>query len=188
MRVLETQRLLLKPVEESDLPHMLELQWDKEVVKYMKFSPLSMENQKTWIKSLGKNSLAFTINLKTNNTTELIGLVTLNNIDHVNQRASWGTKLKSDLQGKGIGVETALIIIHYAFHYLNMQKIYADIIEDNISSQKLTDRIGARKEGLLINHLYHNGEFKNLVLVGILKDEFYNKNRKELIRLGLIKQ
>ena len=47
MRVLETERLLLKPVEESDLPILLDLQWDKEVVQYMKFSPLSMDNQKT---------------------------------------------------------------------------------------------------------------------------------------------
>ena len=71
---LETERLLLKPVEESDLPLLLELQWDKEVVKHMKFSPLSMENQKTWIKSLGKNSLAFTINIKKNNQLSLLVL------------------------------------------------------------------------------------------------------------------
>lgn len=186
MRVLETERLLLKPVEEADLPILLELQWDKEVVRQMKFNPLSLDDQKAWIKNLGKNSYAFTINYKTEKKIEFIGLSMINHIDHLNQRASWGMKLKSNLQGKGLGFEASLMIINYAFNYLNLKKIHADYLEENISSQKLVDKIGLRKEGLLINHLFHNGAFKNLLLVGILKDEFYNKNKDILGNLGLL--
>ena len=35
MRMLETKRLILKPVEESDLKKLLELQWDKDLMKFM---------------------------------------------------------------------------------------------------------------------------------------------------------
>ena len=185
MRVLETKRLMLKPVEETDLKDLLELQWDKDVVRYMKFTPISLDNQKDWFRSLGKNNLAFTINLKLQSDTSLIGLATLNNIDHVNKRASWGMKLKTNLQGKGIGFEASLILLHYAFYYLNISKIHADYLEENISSQKLTEKIGLRKEGLLINHIFQRGELRNLVLVGILKDEFYKKNESELNELNL---
>ena len=46
MRMLETDRLLLKPVEESELGSLLEMQWSQELMKYMIFKPLSLENQK----------------------------------------------------------------------------------------------------------------------------------------------
>lgn len=185
MRVLETDRFLLKPVEESDLLDLLELQWDRDVVKFMKFNPLSFDNQKSWFKSLGKNSFAFTILVKNQNREELIGLCGLNKIDYVNQRASWGMKLKSNIQSKGIGFEASILLIHYAFHYLNLKKIHADYLEENIASEKLTQKIGLRKEGLLINHLYHHGKFKNIVLVGILKDDFYTLNRQKLIDINV---
>lgn len=186
MRVLETPRLLLVPVEEKDLLNLLDLQWDREVVKYMKFTPLSLENQKEWLKNLGKNSLAFTMFQKIGDNKEFIGLATLNNIDHVNQRASWGMKLKTNIQSKGLGFEASLLIIHYAFNFLNMNKIHADYIEENISSKKLTEKIGLRKEGLLVNHLYQNGEFRNLILVGILKEEFYSHNNEMLLHYQII--
>ncbi|MDD2228118.1 MAG: GNAT family protein [Candidatus Cloacimonetes bacterium] len=186
MRILETTRLLLKPVEEEDLPKLLDLQWDKDVVQHMKFTPLSMDDQKSWLKSLGKNRLAFMMLQKNEGQSEFIGLATLNNIDHVNQRASWGMKLKSNLVGKGIGYEASLMMIHYAFHFLNMNKVHADYIEDNSASDGLVKKIGLRQEGLLVKHLFHRGKFHDLVLVGILKDDFYVKNGDKLVELGLM--
>jgi ribosomal-protein-alanine N-acetyltransferase len=186
MRVLETKRLIIKPVEESDLPALLELQWDKEIMKYMKFSPISTEDQKAWFASLGKGCKAFTILQKTKGKHQLIGLTSLNNIDYVNQRASWGMKLKTNLQSKGIGYEASLIIIHYGFHYLNLRKIHADFLEENKNSKGLTDKIGLRQEGILIDHVYQNGAFKNLTLVGMLKSEFYKINSNKLMELQLL--
>lgn len=186
MRILETERLLLKPVEEEDLVSLLDLQWDKEVVQHMKFTPLSLDNQRSWIKSLGRDRLAFTMHRKLEGKTELIGLATLNNIDGTNQRASWGMKLKAGLPGKGIGFEASLMIIHYAFHFLNLIKIHADYIDDNKASEGLVNKIGLRQEGLLVKHLFHRGRFHDLILVGILKDEFYAKNGDKLTELGLM--
>ncbi len=186
MRILETERLLLKPVEEADLVSLLDLQWDKDVVQHMRFTPLSMDNQSSWLRTLGKDRLAFTVFQKTEGKLELIGLATLNNIDSINQRASWGMKLKSYLLGKGIGYEASLMIIHYAFHFLNLIKIHADYIDDNKASEGLVNKIGLRKEGLLVKHLFHRGRFHDLNLVGILKEEFYAKNGDRLASLGLM--
>ena len=50
----------------------------------------------------------------------------------------------------------------------------------------MCEKIGVREEGLQINHIFQNGKFRNLVLVGILREEFYKKNLNKLINLGLI--
>lgn len=186
MRVLETEKLLLKPVEESELNDLLELQWDKDIMKFMNFKPLSYENQKEWLKSLGKNNIAFSIYLKTENSTMIIGLTTLNQIDHFHQRAGWGMKLKSEFQSKGIGFETSMILLHFGFSYLNLIKIHGDILYDNIANRRMCEKIGAKEEGILANHYYQKGKFRNVVLVGIFKEEFYNNNSEILRKLNLI--
>jgi RimJ/RimL family protein N-acetyltransferase len=186
MRMLETDRLLLRPVEEYDLKELLELQWDKSLMKFMKFKPLSMENQKEWIKSLGKNNATFVIVLKENNKYELIGLATLNQIDQLHQRASWGMKLKSNIQSKGVGFEASLILLNYAFSNLNLEKIHGDILFENIANRKMCKKVGVVEEGVLRSHYYQNGKFRDVVIVGILKKEFYEINKDELTRLDIL--
>ncbi len=73
MRMLETERLFLRPVEEADLEELLKLQWDRNLMTYMNFKPLTIENQKEWLKSLGKNNLAFSIFLKTADKVSIVG-------------------------------------------------------------------------------------------------------------------
>jgi diamine N-acetyltransferase len=186
MRMLETERVLLKPAEESDLKDLLELQWEKDLMKHMIFKPLSIENQMEWFKSLGKENLAFTIFVKSRKNKDLVGLATLNQINHIHQRASWGMKLKSNIQSKGIGFESSLILINFAFSQLNLMKIHADVIAENIVSRKLAEKVGTKEEGFLINHYFQNGKFRNAILYGILKEDFYKKNFEILKKLGLL--
>ncbi len=186
MRVLETQRFLLCPPEESDLKELLEIQWDKNLMTFMNFKPLSMKNQYDWLNSLGGKNMAFCIFEKEANSKILIGLATLNNIDTLHQRVSWGLKLKTNLQGKGVGQEVSLMLLHYGFATLNMQKIYGDILFDNIANRKMCQKLGVMEEGVLRNHYYQNGKFRDVVLVGILKEEFYTINTEKLKLLELI--
>lgn len=186
MRMLETERLMLKPVEEADLADLLELQWDREIMKLMNFKPLSMDNQKEWLKSLGKNCIYFSVFEKTGGKHTLIGLASLNQIDHFHQRASWGLKLKTGLQGKGIGFEVTLILLHFGFSNLNFIKIHGDRIAENIGSIKMCEKIGVKEEGHLKSHYYQNGKFRDVTLVGILKEEFYKRNTDVLEKLGLM--
>jgi [ribosomal protein S5]-alanine N-acetyltransferase len=188
MRMLETERLLLKPVEESDLKELLDMQWDRDLMKYMNFKPLSYENQKDWFRTQDKNTISFVVFLKQPEKLELIGLATLNQINQLHQRASWGLKIKSNLQSKGVGFEASIILMHYGFSNLNLQKIHGDIVVDNIANRKMCQKIGAREEGILTRHYYQNGEFNDVVLVGILKEEFYKYNFDRLKELGLIYQ
>ena len=186
MRVLETERLLLRPVEESDLGELLAFQWDRKIMGLMNFKPLSMNDQKEWLKTLGGKKLAFSIILKAENEQELIGVATLNQIDHLHQRASWGMKLKMERQSGGIGFEVSLILFHFAFSTLNLHKISGDTVAENAAARKMCQNLGLREEGLLVSHYYQNGKFRDVVLVGILKEEFYKKNRDALSKLCLL--
>jgi len=189
--MLKTERITLYPVTKGAevLSNLLKLQWDKEVMKLMNFKPLSEQDQDKWVESLvsDKSKLFFNIAQKSkDNNAEFIGLASLNNIDRLHQRASFGIKLRTDVQSKGIGYETALILLHFGFSNLNLLKIHGDRVKENIGSIKLTKKLGMTEEGCLRKHQFINGEFRDLTLVGILKDEFYLTNLAELKRLGIV--
>lgn len=188
MRVLETERICLRSVEEHHLEELLRLQWDREIMKLMNFTPLSMVNQKNWLASLtgSKTSKYFSVFLKDGDSENLIGLITLSQINHLHQRASWGLKIDSSAQGKGVGTETALILLHYGFSYLNMNKMFGDILVDNTPNRKLCAKIGHQEEGVLEEHYFQNGQFRDVVLVGLKRSNFYSVNKERLLKLGVI--
>jgi [ribosomal protein S5]-alanine N-acetyltransferase len=189
MRMLKTERIMLKPVEAGVLDKLLILQWEKETMKLMNFKPLSTQDQAEWFKSLvvDKSKMFFSIYIRENISDyyKIAGLASLK-IDRFNQNASFGIKLTSNAQGKGIGYETALILLHFGFSNMNLLKIHGDRVKENTGSIKLTKKLGMTEEGCLRKHQFINGEFRDLTLVGILKDEFYLTNLAELKRLGII--
>ena len=44
--------------------------------------------------------------------------------------------------------------------------------EDNISSLRMLEKCGYKKEGILRRASYVNGSFKNLIVLSVLRDEF----------------
>ena len=58
-----------------------------------------------------------------------------------------------------------------------MQCIYSHILEYNIASQRLHEKIGFKKEGVLRERVYKNGKYHNLIVWSILKGELNERDR-----------
>lgn len=174
--MLESKRILLRSVEETDLLSLLELQWDADLMRHMIFKPLSLESQKQWFKSLGNERIAFSVFFKQGDTHDLVGLATLNNINFLHQRATWGMKLLKTNQGKGIGYEASVMLLDFAYSHLNINKIQADVIEENTVSCRLADKVGATREGLMCDYYFQMGSFRNAILYGLTREVFYKIN------------
>jgi RimJ/RimL family protein N-acetyltransferase len=67
-------------------------------------------------------------------------------------RADVGFELSKEYWGKGLASEALEAVINYGFEQLNLQRIQALIEPPNDSSQKLVERKGFIKEGLLRNY------------------------------------
>lgn len=178
MRVLESERLLLKPVEENDLDYLLDLRWNAEVVESIIHDPLSFTNQKEWFKNLKKTDLPLSIFLKKDNQLQIIGTVGFYNIEMRHQRATWRLRVDPLLQGKGIGSEAAKMLFDYGFKTLNLIKITGDAFADNQAILKLHEKIGFKQEGFLSKHYYHKGEFRDSIQLALFKEDFYNSQKK----------
>jgi diamine N-acetyltransferase len=176
MRILETERLLLKPVEAEDLKYLLNLRWDQEVMNYLIHDPISSKNQVDWFNNLNKKDLALSIFLKEDADLKIIGTIGLYEINARHQRAIWRIRLDPTQQGRGYATEAIKLLLDYGFNTLNLNKITSDSFADNEAIVRLTLKLGFKQEGLLVGHYFHKGKFGDAIQFGLLRKDF-NKNK-----------
>lgn len=68
--------------------------------------------------------------------------------------------------GKGYATEVIGLVKDYAFNVLNLHRLYTGIYEVNIGSVKAFEKNGFKREGLLIEHRFCNGEYVNQIIMG----------------------
>ena len=179
MRILESDRLLIKPVEKEDLLTLLNLRWDSNIEESIIHEPISMESQQAWFESTSKsNNLACTIFLKNTDdpkNLKIIGTIGLFNFNHRHQRATWRMRISPESQGKGIAFEAATMVLGYGFNTLNLHKIIGDSLAENVAISKLTEKFGFVKEGEMKSHYFHQGCFKDGVAWGLIREDFNKK-------------
>jgi len=173
MRYLESERLLLKPIEEEEIYQLLELRWDRDVMRFALHEPISKEEQRAWYRSLTKRDLALSVFFKGEDKKALIGTIGLFNIDMRHQRASIRIRLSQEYHGQGIGSEAVGMLLDYAFNTLNLQRVDSLQFRENIALVKIATRFGFKKEGLLRRYFYHDGRFKDASFFGLLKEDFF---------------
>lgn len=91
-----------------------------------------------------------------------------------------GWHFNADYAGKGYASESAYAMIDDLFTSWKARRLYAYIEDDNVSSQKLAERLGMRQEGLFLDFISFvsvNGEpkYENTYQYALLKKEWLEK-------------
>ena len=174
--ILETDRLILRQVTNDDAGSLLKYLSDKEVMNYVGLEPFkSIEDsldEISWYQSIleKKTGIRWGITLK--NQGEVIGSCGFLNWVARHYRSEIGFELSKDYWGKGIASEALKAVIQYGFEEMNLQRIEALIEPPNIPSQKLVEKHGFIREGLLRNYEFTCGKFDDLYMYSLLKQEF----------------
>jgi diamine N-acetyltransferase len=170
MRVLESERIVIKPVEQDDLQYLLELRWDESIMSQLVHNPISMKNQVKWFEGLdNQKNVACVIFFKEGDKISRCGTVGLYNINQLHRRGTWRLRIDPEFQGKGIGSESTRMIIEYGFNTLNLNKIISDSFVENQAIVKLSLKLGFNNEGCLKEHYYQNGKYRDVYQFGITK-------------------
>lgn len=84
--------------------------------------------------------------------------------------ASLFVNLASSVWGKGIGTESARLVVRFGFDVLNLHRIWARVCPDNIASKSILEsKLGMRYEGRLRECvLSTTGEWFDMDLYGLL--------------------
>lgn len=107
-----------------------------------------------------------------NRNAENVGGVNLNSIDEKNGTFSIGIQIDRDHRGKGYGTRAMRILLKYAFMERRLNKFNDYVLEGNVGSTNMMIKLGCQQEGVRRKVIYTNGEYKDLILFGLTKDEF----------------
>ena len=101
---------------------------------------------------------------------ERIGLVDLFDFDPKHHRAGIGIIILNPAdRNKGAGAEALSLLMDYSFEILELHQVYANILEDNLPSIHLFEKLGFKKVGLKKDWIRWGGAFKNELLYQKIK-------------------
>ncbi len=115
----------------------------------------------------------FTICIK--NTNEPIGRIYISNINrHYDSLDITRIYIAdTDKRGKGYGEEALRLVLKWAFHEMKVERVTLDYFVENEIAANLYEKVGFIKEGVMRHGGKKNGEYVDMCLMSMLKEEYY---------------
>lgn len=174
--MLETERLVLRPFEETDAEGMHACLGDEEVVRYEPYGAMTMEECRLEAARRASDEAFWAVCLADGT---LIGNLYLSGADEFGTREI-GYVFARACWHKGYATEAARRLMAYAFERLATRRIIALCDTRNAASFALMERLGMRREGEFKKNVgfktdaHGNAIWTDSYQYAILKEEFEN--------------
>lgn len=164
--------LHLRTIEQKDLQQIAELRNDETTwTQLTDPRPLGPADQKAWYESLGSRSgkLYF---VAYDDLNPFIGLIRMDEIDHLNKSIRVGADVLPSLRRKGFGKAIYRTLLKYCFDHLNMNRVWLAVLNTNEKARDLYRKMGFQEEGRYREAVYRDGAYVDYLLMSILKNEY----------------
>jgi RimJ/RimL family protein N-acetyltransferase len=101
----------------------------------------------------------------------LLGGCGLINFDHENGRAEIGYWVARDARRRGVGTRTVVLLSRWALRTLDLERLELLANPGNEASQRLAERAGFTREGLLRSYRPRKGVREDFVMFSLLASE-----------------
>ena len=176
---LETERLYLRELKLDDAEDLFKVFSNPKVMKYYNLYPFDSLAQ---AKELIKNYLeafeekrVLRWGLEHKEKEQLIGSCGIYDWREQFCRATIGYELGTQYWEQGFMSEALTEVIRFGFRRMRLNRIQALVEPPNAASQQLLTSIGFQKEGLLRDYMFYKGEYKDLVMYSLLREDFVLK-------------
>jgi ribosomal-protein-alanine N-acetyltransferase len=144
---LETDRLILKEIDESNVDDILKIRSNEVINKYvLRNSPKTNYDALNFILTIKKNTedkKSVYLGISYKDHSNIIGTICLWNFSEDRKVAEVGYELLPDYHRKGIMSESLQAVLNYGFNELNLQEIVA-----------ITNKFNENSKGLLLKHQF----------------------------------
>jgi ribosomal-protein-alanine N-acetyltransferase len=161
--VIETERLVLRRIQEQDVAEILFLRSDENVMRYIDRPRATTKEEamamieKFWKLEQDNEGINWAISLKEDG--KLIGTICLFNFAKEHYRGELGYLLHPAHHGKGIMQEAVKPVLDYGFKQLQLHTIEANVNSDNEASIKVLVRNKFVREAYFKENYFYNGKF-----------------------------
>ncbi len=172
----EGRQIFLRPLERADLNERY-LGWlnDPEITQYMETGlfPTTAEDLENFYRSVSGSRSDVILAITDKKTGQHIGNVKLGPINWVHRRASFGILVgEKGFWGKGVGLEATILTVEYGFYRLNLHRMDLGVFAEHEAAVRCYQKAGFKIEGRLRQDLFQDGEYKDRLLMGLLRSEY----------------
>jgi len=169
--LIETPRLQLRPWSEEDIPELVPLIGAREVAATTLRIPHPYEEKhaRDFLASIVKEK-ELRLSIRQRSDGRLCGGVGLHP-ETPHQHAELGYWIGVPYWGNGYATEAAKAVVQYGFEQLKLNRIFAHHFKHNPASGKVLRKLGMKYEGCMRQHVLKWGQFVDLELYSILREE-----------------
>lgn len=169
---------MLRKLKVEDVEGMLEWMCDSEIQKNFRFS-MEKKRKEDILKFIetaetepihGK-SIHYAI---ADEYDEYLGTISLKDIDLTAKNAEYAISLRKKAQGKGLAERATKEILHVAFDDFGFERIYLNVLAENLRAIYLYEKCGFVFEGEFRKHLFLKGEYRTLKWYAMLREDYAN--------------
>jgi ribosomal-protein-alanine N-acetyltransferase len=173
---LTTERLLLRPLRESDAHDLFSICSDTEVMRYWSTPPwqsidAAYENIARDLKAMAAGEYA-QFGIERLADAQLLGKCALFNLKPSCRRAEIGYGTAAASWGHGYAREALLALLRFGFSELDLNRVEADTDPRNVRSVKMLERLGFKLEGHLRERWIVADEVSDSAIFGLLRRDF----------------
>lgn len=173
--MLKGKRVLLRAMTRADLPLLCAFNNDVEVELAGGGdppTPQSLERLQAdfdaGVTKGGRDGLSFAIEAD----GQYIGGCALFQVDDVARTAALGITIGNKTYwGRGYGREAVHLLVDYAFRLRNLRRVWLTVNGNNERAIRAYQACGFVEEGRQRQHVWSNGEYVDLVYMGLLRNE-----------------
>jgi RimJ/RimL family protein N-acetyltransferase len=108
-----------------------------------------------------------------NQKKDPIGMVWVKRLDWVNRHCEINCMIgEKSHRSKVFGPEAIFLLLIFCMNELNLNKVYAKIVEFARESHQLVTLAGFKKEAVLRKMMFQNGKYWDLFIYGLLRKDF----------------
>lgn len=147
--VIETDRLILRPLVSSDIMALMEWMPDKSIYTYWGKGPgKSEKNPELMFEKEEKPTKSFHLGIDEKVSDKVIGDIWVYLIEN-DRMAQIAIRLSKSAQGKGYGTEGLSAMTRFCFENTELKRLWTQVDIRNIASCRMLEKCGFTKEGMI---------------------------------------
>jgi len=170
---LRTTRLRLRDFELGDFQAVHAFAADLAVVSYVEWGPNTPEQTQAFLREARASADVsprrhYALAVVHSDAESLIGAIELRVVSREHRRGEIGYVLAHEWWGHGYATEATRRLLAFGFKELGMHKISATCDPENGASVAVLTKNGMQQEGVLRDHVYVRGQWRDRLLVSII--------------------
>lgn len=162
----------IRKFERSDIPKKVEWINNPENNKFLHYDiPICVEKTEKWFDSHIGEDTRYDAVIEADGVP--VGTIGLLSIDRKNGKAEYYIAMgETDYKGKGVAKEASRLILEHGFEKLGLNRIYLFTEIENTAAQKLFERVGFVREGVIRQDIISHGKYVDRIAYGYLREDW----------------